>query len=264
MRKKKIDPALERYYTEGAERDRLATHQLERDRTLHLLNRFLPQPPATILDVGGAAGIYAFPLGAKQYAVHLVDPIQAHIDQAKAIDTHRLLASCTVDDARHLDFPDNYADVVLLLGPLYHLTLADDRKQALDEAYRVLKPNGLLFSAAISRFASFIDAMNKQVVYQKFSILEEDLQTGLHYKAKEQFTFGYLHKPEDFRKELANSRFHSIQLLAIEGPVWKNEIVEALYQDKGQWEKLISLIDLFESEPSVLGASAHILGVARK
>ena len=37
----KLDPNPEKYYFEGCEKDRLASHQLERDRTLSILNRFL-------------------------------------------------------------------------------------------------------------------------------------------------------------------------------------------------------------------------------
>jgi len=44
--------------------------------------------------------------------------------------------------------------VVLMLGPLYHLTEPADRHQALREAHRVLGPGGLLAAAAISRVAS--------------------------------------------------------------------------------------------------------------
>ena len=58
----------------------------------------------------------------------------------------------TVGDARDLAEPDESADAVLLLGPLYHLPARDDRMKALAEAHRVLRPGGFLAAAAISRY----------------------------------------------------------------------------------------------------------------
>lgn len=67
------------------------------------------------------------------------------------------LASAQIGDARELPWADETIDVVLLLGPLYHLTKIEDRLAALSEAGRVLRPGGLLATAAISRFASTYD-----------------------------------------------------------------------------------------------------------
>jgi ubiquinone/menaquinone biosynthesis C-methylase UbiE len=86
-----------------------------------------------VLDVGGAAGIYALPLAAEGYEVHLVDPVALHVEQARAPSASQPdapLASAVVGDARALPVDDHSADVALLLGPLYHLTGAADRTRA--------------------------------------------------------------------------------------------------------------------------------------
>jgi len=64
-----------------------------------------------------------------------------------------------VGDARRLAWDDDSVEAVLLLGPLYHLTSRDDRLQALREAYRIVRPGGVLAAAAISRFASTYDGL---------------------------------------------------------------------------------------------------------
>jgi hypothetical protein len=53
-----------RYCEIGQEAERLESpfSRWEKLRTLDLLDRFLPRAPALFLDVGGAAGAYAFPL----------------------------------------------------------------------------------------------------------------------------------------------------------------------------------------------------------
>ncbi len=130
-----LDPAIVAHYGQGVERDRLTTWgRLEAERTRELLARFLPPPPAVVLDVGGAEGAYALPLARAGYVVHLLDPILSHVARAASSQQHETpLASAEVGDARALPFDDETADAVLLLGPLYHLVKAEDRAKALAE-----------------------------------------------------------------------------------------------------------------------------------
>ncbi|MDA1036320.1 MAG: class I SAM-dependent methyltransferase, partial [Chloroflexi bacterium] len=155
-----LDPQISAYYARGEERERVSTeHALEGVRTRDILDRFLTPLPAVVLDIGGGAGAYAIPLVEKGYKVHLVDPVAMHVRQAAEAATASgvSLASAVVGDARRLAFPDAAADVVLLLGPLYHLTELEDRLGGLKEAHRVLKPGGMLVAAFISRFAAMYD-----------------------------------------------------------------------------------------------------------
>ena len=112
-----------------------------------LLERFLPAPPARVLDIGGASGVYASWLSGRGYQVHLIDPVPLHREQAMA-DGRFSVAS---GDARHLAEDDGSYDAVLLLGPLYHLTDRTDRVGALAEARRVTRPGGIVAAAVISR-----------------------------------------------------------------------------------------------------------------
>ncbi len=156
---------VEAYYRRGGEVDRLSagTGELERVRTQDILARHLPRSPATVLDVGGAAGVYAFPLAKAGYQVHLVDPVDFHLEQARerSAKSGIALASITMGDARRLAFGDQGVDAALLFGPLYHLTERPDRVQALKEARRVLRRDGCIAVAAISRFSPFVEGLLK-------------------------------------------------------------------------------------------------------
>lgn len=258
---KKLDPFIERYYSKGHEKDRLISHQLEKDRTLSILKRYLPKAPAIILDIGGAAGAYAFPLSEMGYIVHLIDPIPLHIEQAKDYGSSSSiqLASYSVGDARYIEREDQFADVVLLFGPLYHLVDRADRLKSLKEAYRLLKPNGQLFAVGISRFASFMDSLYKEVLDSKKQIIKQELITGIHHKMSEDFDFGYLHTPSELKEEIQQSGFQDVSIMAVEGPVWHKGIMANLYEDQNNWQELLTIIEKIETEESIVGASAHIM-----
>ena len=151
-----------KHYNNYDEQARLSSvlGQIEYERTQNIISRYIKSPPAKVLDVGGATGRYSCWLAYEGYEVHLVDPVLRHIEQARqasAAQPETPIASCILGDARQLEFDDEIAEAVLLLGPLYHLLEVQDRDRSLMEAYRVLKPGGHVFAGAISRFASTID-----------------------------------------------------------------------------------------------------------
>ena len=111
--------------------------QLELARMQELLVRNMPSPPATVLDVGGGPGAYSLWLSGLGYAVHLTDPVSKHVEQARLAAEQQPdspIDHISLGDARCLDEDDASADVVLLMGPLYHLTDRPDRIAALGEA----------------------------------------------------------------------------------------------------------------------------------
>ena len=79
------------------------------------------------------------------YDVTLIDPMLAHLAQARAraAEVGHQFAT-RLGTAAELGEEDASADAVLLMGPLYHLIDPDDRLDALTEARRVLRPGGRL------------------------------------------------------------------------------------------------------------------------
>src|SRR5882724_3340908 len=152
------------YYNRGVEAGRLfRSHGLiEFARTQEIILRHLPPPPCTILDVGGGPGAYAGWLASLGHRVTLIDAVPLHVEQAQESSARRPeapLVACRLGDAQRLEEGDATARAVLLLGPLYHLTERRDRLQALGEARRVPEPGGLLFAAAVSRYASLLSGV---------------------------------------------------------------------------------------------------------
>jgi len=58
--------------------------ELERLRTLEILPELFHPAPAVIFDIGVRPEAYAFPLSGQGYLVHLIDPVEIHLEQAKA------------------------------------------------------------------------------------------------------------------------------------------------------------------------------------
>jgi len=202
--------------------------------------------------------------------VHLVDPVALHVTQAwelsEAQPEHRL-ASVSVGDARQLEQEEGSADVVLMLGPLYHLTSRQDRLAALGEAKRVLKKGGCFFAAAISRYASLLDGLRGPVFADpEFErIVRADLHDGQHRNDTgkiEYFTTAFFHTPDELAKELATAGF-AAELLGLEGPATLLANFDAVWSERALRTKLLDLLRLIEREPSLLGLSSHILAVAR-
>jgi SAM-dependent methyltransferase len=262
-----LPPEIAEYYGRGDEPERLTRGpegQLELLRTQALLERLLPAPPAAVADVGGGAGIHAAPLAERGYAVHLVDPVQRHVEQAAALG----LASALVGDARELPFEDERFDAVLLLGPLYHLLERSDRVAALAEARRVVKPGGLVAAAAISRYASTIDGLRGPLEQDGFEAsIERDLEDGRHTNPDARprwFTTAYFHLPEELPGELEAAGLVGVETLAIEGPAWMIGGLGAQLDDPARRARLFRALERVERAPSLLGASAHLLAVGRR
>lgn len=262
-----------RHYAGGEERDRLAEgrSQLERVRTQEILARHLPPSPATVVDIGGGPGAYAFWLAGQGYEVHLLDPVPLHIEQAaqaSAQQPDHALASIRLGDARHLDLPDARADAVLLLGPLYHLTERADRLRALAEAKRVVRPGGWVFGAAISRFTSLLDGLNAGFLDDPVfaAIVEQDLRTGQHRNPTDHpgyFTTAFFHHPDELRQEVVEAGLTVVDLLGIEGPGWwmSREFAD-WWDDPVRRERLLAAARAVEREPSLLGLGPHLMVVA--
>jgi len=260
-----LDPHLVSYYSQGREAERLRTiSRLEYVRTRELLERFLPPPPAVVLDIGGAAGGYALPLQEAGYQIHLLDPISLHINQAVEAG----VVHAEIGDARDLPFEDATADAALMLGPLYHLTQREDRLRCLREAARVLRGGGPVVVAAISRFASTLDGLARGFLLEpEFEhIVENDIDQGVHLNPTERlgwFTTAYFHLPDELAAELRAAGFAVETLVAVEGPGSLIAADEWL-DDPQRQDVLLRAIRRVEEEPSLLGSSLHLLAVGRR
>ena len=256
------------YYRLDGESTRLdaGTGRLEYLRTWDVLTRALPPAPATLLDVGGATGVYAGPLASSGYRVHVVDPVPGHAARAAT----RTGVTAALGDARALPVPSASADAVLLLGPLYHLPVRADRVRAWREAARAVRPGGVVVAATISRFASFFDGFVQRFYDDpRFRpIVENALADGLHQNPAGPsgwFTTAYFHRPEEISGEVAEAGLTVARVVAVESPLWMSgPRLDEILAEPGRTALLLELLRRVEDEPSLLGASGHLLTIARR
>ncbi|HJU88498.1 MAG TPA: class I SAM-dependent methyltransferase, partial [Gemmatimonadaceae bacterium] len=253
-----IDRAVADFYQNWPEESRLeqGAFLLEQIRTRELIERHIAPPPADVLDVGGAAGAYALWLAERGYDVSLVDAAPRLVAEARRRSTAapRGLASCEVGDARELHQGNESVSVVLLLGPLYHLVDAGDRRLAIREAHRVLRPGGMLFAAAISRWASALDGLSRDLFEdERFAqIVDRDIREGQHRNTTERvdyFTTAYFHEPAELRAEVRGAGFEVEALYGIEGPGWILSDFMERWNDPQRRAALLHVARLLESEP---------------
>ncbi len=264
-----VDPDIAAHYDLGFEGSRLFVDgrpRLEYVRTLELLDRHLPLPPGRILDVGGGTGAYAVPLAERGFTVHVIEPVQRHVDHVAETARRQNLGDLTSElgDARDLSSVPEGADAVLLLGPLYHLTEASDRAEALAEARRVVRPGGVVIAVGISRFASLLDGLKRGTLDDAVfrPIVERDLDSGQHRNPEvrtrpEFFTTAYLHRPEDLRDEAEAAGLVDVSLFAVEGPSW-------IVEDPADLDNQLFAARAVESEPSLMGATSHVMVIGHR
>lgn len=251
---------LDDHYADGAEAGRLTRSmhgRLEFLRTQELVRRFIPPPPAVVLDVGGATGVHAGWLAADGYRVHVVDPVAIHVDTAAALSG----VTAEVGDARDLKVPSSSMDAVLLLGPLYHLAQAHDRALALRESRRTLRPGGLLFAAAISRYLTLLElGANGRLGDELLASVDAVIQTG-RYDGHAGFVSGRWHNADELRTEVQASGFQSVEVFGIGGPAWPT--LDALGETEFETRQhaAIESARLVEQDPLLLHTSAHLLAV---
>jgi hypothetical protein len=132
-----------------------------------------------------------------------------------------------------------------------------------------VRPDGFVFVAAISRFASLLDGLSREyLVDPRFRpIVERDLRDGQHRnpeRVPHWFTTAYFHHPSELPEEATSAGLSCVEVLGVEGVAgWFSNLFER-WDDTASREAIVFAARVVESEPSLLGASAHLLMVAQR
>ena len=252
------------------EDDRLLRHQLEYDMTWRFLEKYLPAPGANILEIGAATGRYTMELARQGYNVLAIDIASELVTRGKArIDDLGLgsRVEFRVGDIRTCgDMPESSFDAALVMGPLYHLVLREDRELVLNRVFKFLKPGGVVFSAWISRFGIFGDNMKKMpdLIFKK-EIVSSVLEHGCdrdRFHPKSSFR-GYYAKADEIAPIHERAGFRTLTLAGVEPAISADD---ASYNClEGERRQLwLDLLFKLSAEPSMVASSRHMLYVGEK
>lgn len=251
---------IEEYYNNFNEDERLSPrhNSIEYLTTMHYIEKYLP-PNAKILEIGAGTGRYSIALADRGYDVTAVELIQHNIDvmKSKVKPNHNI--KIHKGNAVNLPFlKSNSYDIVLLLGPMYHLFNDTDKHNALKEAIRVAKKNSVIYIAYCN---------NDSPMYRRFvngTIMDVmcEIDENFHYKHTDTSIF------ENYRKE-------EIDELMAEYDVEKLHYVGTDMLAPFFSEQFDNMSDeIFElymkyhyqicEKPDMLGFSFHMLDIFRK
>lgn len=243
-------------------------HRTEFAVTMRALGEYLLPVPAKVIDIGGGPGRYALALAEQDYEVTLVDLSEGNLAFArqKSADVNIRLAGIHQANAIDLSiFQSESFDAALMMRPLYHLLLREERLLALQGARRLLKPGGLIFVSFISRFAAFRDAASKGAswVLDRPDTPEKLMSTGIDINEAQGFTDAYFAHPDEVIPLGESAGFETVLRMGCEGVVAGHETyVNSL---KGEnFEKWADLNYRISKDPAAIGASDHILYIGRK
>ncbi|WP_259014359.1 class I SAM-dependent methyltransferase [Emticicia fluvialis] len=266
-----ISSEIEHFYTHTSEEARLqlGLGPLEFERNKELLKRYIPNA-GTIVDVGGGPGAYSEWLAGLGYQVHLIDPVPKHIKQAnKKAASLKKPFKAYLGEARKLPFANEFADVVILHGPLYHLQKREDRIAAIVEAGRVLKKNGIILGFAINYAASTIAGLLNGFMHEPgfMDMCRQELLSGIHTPPESMpgsLAEAFYHRPDQLMQEFRDSGLEMIDIHAVEGIVWLDKKYFENRADPAKKNALMELLKITENDRSLLALSPHMMLAARK
>lgn len=254
--------SLQNYYNNiYTEDDRLfksQKHKTEFILTTDYIDKYLKKG-MKILELGAGTGAYSLLYASKGYEVDALEYIKENLDILKSKITKGMNINPVLGDARDLSmYKDKTFDMVLNLGPLYHLE-GEDRDKVIQEAKRVCKKGGLIYSAYISNNFAFVKRVKKfddYVVKYKEEIFE-----GFRIGDNENvFTLMYPSEMEELMKKYDLFKVHHLTTDGISSLLIDR--INELPED--QYKVWIDYLRTTAEREDQLGYGEHLLYIAKK
>ncbi|MDH6252367.1 ubiquinone/menaquinone biosynthesis C-methylase UbiE [Chryseobacterium sp. H1D6B] len=270
--KQLIDRNIEVFYNKASEETRLDKGMgiFEFERIKSLIEKHIYSSSSKIIDIGGGTGKYSEWLANKGHQVHLVEPVSKHIKIAQnRAGKLKNKFSVHLGESKSLDFQNDFADLIILHGPLYHLQKEEDRELAIKEAKRVLKNDGIILGFAINYTASTLTGLLNGLIHKKtfFQMCKEELTTGIH-NPPDDFPWllaeAYYHRPEQLKEEFMKQELTYLNTYAVEGMAWLDKDYFANMLNDEKKKTLLALIQFTENDSYLLPFSPHMMIAVKK
>lgn len=236
--------------------------------TKAMIERHFPDA-GRVLDIGGGPGRYAEWLTQRGFHVTLADAVPELLDIAR--DRVPGIDEIVTADARDLSrWPDDSFDAVLCMGPLYHLTDAVDRRRAIAEVVRVLRPGGPAAFSLITKYSHLRRLISRPADHAEFTdpeFIRRIMDDGIYQRAARDTFNGYAVAPADAAKEFDGSGLQTVTLAAIQGFLCEGCVGDNLEQLRAAqpdaYEQIMTVIIDSTTDPTFLGGATHLLYIGR-
>lgn len=258
-----------KYYEEYDEDKRLFksnVNKLEFITTIEKLNSIIKSGDK-IIELGAGTGNYSFYYNDKGHEVVALDIVPKHVEiiEQKIKEKNSEKIKTYLGSAIDLsEFSDESFDVVLCLGPMYHLTSVEDQRSCIMESRRILKKDGVLAIAYINKHYILANTMLNNN-YLKESFIEKTLTSGI-MKSEDEGNFwveSNYFTPKEIEKLVDKIGFRKISNIATDG-------VGRLFSEKVNSfsEKEFEIFKNYHlascDDESLLGYSNHGLYIVKK
>lgn len=236
------------------------SHKIEFITTMNYIKKHAKKG-CKILEVGAGTGAYSIELAKMGYEVVAVDLTSSNVKIMKEKSKDIKNITCMQGDALDLSrFDDNYFDIVLNLGPMYHLYNKKDKQRAISETLRVCKSKGICMFAYLTH-TSII--WNYGIRKHKLKEIIPCLDKNGRIKdiPKEVFSSFYI---EEFIKQFDKTNTTYINNVATDGifgimrDYIDNVLTEEEYNDLVKWH--LTTCERLDHQ----GYSSHMLYICRK
>lgn len=252
------------YDEEYDEWERLERHKIEFDITKRYLDEYLNRENLEVFDIGGGPGRYSLYLAEKGHKVSLLDLSKRNIEVAKEKSAEKdiLLEDYIHGNALELNKYKQKYDVILLMGPLYHLTKESERKLAVEGALRLLKPSGTIVASFISNYAPIQDHLKGVYSVESVDELLGYLKDG-ESKDGKGFTTAYFTSHKEARDLMNSFGLTEIVFAGVENILGSKER-EINSLEEGEYKKWLEIGYKLSQDENLMGTSEHFLYIGRK
>ncbi|WFA08967.1 class I SAM-dependent methyltransferase [Tissierella sp. Yu-01] len=256
---------IEQWYDEKYDEwDRLERHKIEFDITKRYLDEYITGENLEIFDIGGGPGRYALYLAEKRHKVSLLDLSKRNIEVAKekSVEKGIILEDYIHGNALELDEYEQKYEVILLMGPLYHLVDERDRKACIEGALKLLKSNGIIVASFISNYAPIQNYLKNLYPINSVDELLVFLDDGISddYKG---FTQAYFTDPKEAKQLMNSFGLQEIIFAGVENILNPKE-KEINMLEEEEYNNWLDICYRLSKDSNLIGTSEHFLYIGRK
>lgn len=203
---------IKEYYNHYSEDARLKSksHLPEYLTTMRYVQKYLVNG-AKILEIGAGTGTYSIALAKQGYVVDAVELVPHNIEIMKNKLTENYSVKVYEGNATNLRFlDDDTYDIVLLLGPMYHLFNETDKLRAIQEAIRVAKQGGVIFTAYCNNDTTIYNLFNNRKITEYID--KRYINSEFHTESIPKLIFEF-HRKNDIDRIMQNFRVKRLHFI---------------------------------------------------